>query len=636
MHSKLFKKICNIILDILIGIFGLILVITIYNDVQVKVFNKDYADFFGYTTFEVQTGSMAPAIKANDLVIVKIDNSPVIKDIITYKKGNAFITHRVIESYKETYVTKGDANNTKDEAIRKNQIVGKVVKIIPNFGTMRKTLLNPIVLLTLIATIFIISKLFSKKEFDFKKIIKKKETPKEEKKEEKEKIEEESTEPIAVSIEEEPKEETKKLKFQFVDMKDIDVEDDEEKTIYFRKISVDSSELNQEIPSFLEEEPEEPILIEEVNETEEEQKIETLRKKHKKFDTVIEKVVFIKEEELNEIINVLDKDKLKTNEATIKDKLLKTYIEGRYYNQYGSIAVDYNNKNVCSKLENIIKNESTKMIGKYKGNDNKYKNKVNKYQKLFLALINIEQTNILEEDIDAKASSYKKKIPKYLKYDNKELNSIIKDILRIQKMYKKIMTDTLESVDTNTFELHYNQLTTNKNMYGLVLGHNISFSKVYSSYIISKTYDEGVVAEDKVLVILNILLSKMANDMMNGNFKNKYILYLPITLYEKEQKLNHILKLLDDEFVKNSVLILVKSSIVKEKERTLQEIKKQGYQIAVAYDSVEPNDNTMYTLATYLFVDKKNKKSINLNLMNSNRIIFEDVLTKVDVSGGDE
>ena len=150
MHSKVFKKICNIFLDILIGIFGVILLITIYNDVQVKVLNKSYADFFGYSTFEVQTGSMRPAINVNDLVIVKKDDSPKIKDIITYKKGKEFITHRVVEAYKETYVTRGDANNTKDEAIKKNQIVGKVVKIIPNFGAFRKTLLSPVVLITLI------------------------------------------------------------------------------------------------------------------------------------------------------------------------------------------------------------------------------------------------------------------------------------------------------------------------------------------------------------------------------------------------------------------------------------------------------------------------------------------------------
>ena len=620
MHSNLLKKICNVILDILIGIFGLILIVTIYNDIQVKAFNKDYADFFGYTTFEVQTGSMVPAINVSDLVIVKLDKSPRIKDIITYKKGNAFITHRVVEAYKETYVTRGDANNTNDEAIKKDQIVGKVVKIIPNFGIMRKTLLNPIVLITLIVTIFVISKLFGKPKKE-KKI-------KEEKKEEKK----EEEKPIAVNITESTEPEiSTDSKFQFMNMEDI-----EEKTMYFRTISVDSSELNPELPVLIEEESTEPIVIEEVDETEEEKKIETLRKKHKKFDTILEKAVFIKEEELNEIINVLDKDKLKTNEATIKDIVLKVYIDAKYYNHCGNINIDYTNKNVCSKLEEVLNKESLRIIREYQGNDTKYKEKVDKYKTLFIVITNIEHINSTEEEQDKKIDLYKKKITKYLDFESKELNSIIKEILKIQKMYKKILTDTLESVDTNTFELHYNGLSANKNMYGLVLGHNISFSKVYSSYIISKTYDEGIVAEDKVLVILNILLSKIADNMMNNNFKNKYLLYLPTTLYDKETKLNHVLKILEDEFVKNSVVILVKSSVIVKKKKIFESIKKSGYQIGIVYDSNRDKDNSIYSLATYLFVDRKDRENLNLNLIDPERVILEDIITKVDIPGGDE
>ena len=239
MHNKVFKKICNIFLDILIGIFGLILLVTIYNDIQVKVFKKSYADFFGYSTFEVQTGSMAPTINANDLIIVKKDNSPKVKDIITYKNGNDFITHRVVESYKETYVTKGDANNAKDEAIKKDQIVGRVVKIIPNFGAIRKTLLNPIVLITLIVTAYIISRLFSNKESFIKKMISKKNN--------KEAKDLENTVTVnlleQVDISKEDVEDAKKV------IESIDIpEEDLDKTIYFRKISVDSSELNPVIP----------------------------------------------------------------------------------------------------------------------------------------------------------------------------------------------------------------------------------------------------------------------------------------------------------------------------------------------------------------------------------------------------
>ena len=648
MHSKVFKKICNIFLDILIGIFGVILLITIYNDVQVKVLNKSYADFFGYSTFEVQTGSMRPAINVNDLVIVKKDDSPKIKDIITYKKGKEFITHRVVEAYKETYVTRGDANNTKDEAIKKNQIVGKVVKIIPNFGAFRKTLLSPVVLITLIVSIYIISRLFSTKESMFTRLLKKNKKVKEAK-------------PVAVNIsdfainekdedglvratadEEQPEildeEQIEELK-QVIE--ETEEEPDEEKTIFFRTISVDSSDLNPVVPAprLIEEGETEPIVIdEEIKEEDEEVRLKKLKKKHKKFNSIIEKAISIKEEELNEIINVFDEPKLKPNEATIKENFLKIYMDGKYFNYCGNITTDSNSKNTCSKLEEVLIEESAKMIKDYKGNDVRFDTKVLKYKALFIVLANIEYANASYEDIDTKVSVYKKKISKYLEYEDKELNNKIKDIISIQRIYKNIFNDTVESVDTNTFILNYNQLTTKKNIYGLVLDHNITFSKVYSNYIISKTYDEGVVAEDKVLVILNILLSKIAKDMIDGNFKNKYLLYLPASIYDKGNKLGNILKLLDNEFIKESVLILVKSSVIVNKKKVFKDIKKEGYQIAIVYDNnpIKIADSSIYSIATYIFIDKKVAKEVSFDSVESKAIVLENILDKVDIPGGEE
>ena len=630
MHNKVFKKICNIFLDILIGIFGLILLVTIYNDIQVKVFKKSYADFFGYSTFEVQTGSMAPTINANDLIIVKKDNSPKVKDIITYKNGNDFITHRVVESYKETYVTKGDANNAKDEAIKKDQIVGRVVKIIPNFGAIRKTLLNPIVLITLIVTAYIISRLFSNKESFIKKIISKKNN--------KEAKDLENTVSVnlleQVDISKEDVEDAKKV------IESIDIpEEDLDKTIYFRKISVDSSELNPVIPVKEEVVEDEPLILEdETTEDDSQDKIKSLKKRHKKFNDIIEKVMFIKESELNEIIEVLSDSKLKPNEATIKDSFLKIYIDGKYYNHCGNINTEYNSKNICSKLEEVFEKEATKMINEYSGTDTKYKTKVLKYMVLQTVVMHIEHINSLYEDIDIKVAAYKKKIAKYLKYDEKQINKMLKEIVTIQRVYKKVFKDTLDGVESNTFILNYNQLTTKKNVYGLVLDHNISFSKVYSNYIISKTYDEGVVAEDKVLVILDILLNKIAKDMIEGNFKDKYLLYLPSSIYEKENKLNHILKLLSDEFVKNSVLILVKSSVIVNKKKLFKDIKKLGYNIAVVYDGnqIKEKDNSIYSVATYLFVDKKVSKTLSFDMIDPNIVVLENILGKVDIPGGEE
>jgi signal peptidase I len=118
----------NYFLAILILIFGIVLLISIYTSVQTKILGNDYSDFFGYSIFEVQTGSMADTINAGDWVIVKLTQKVELNDIVTYELGGEYITHRVIEVYSNTYITKGDANSGKDDPIKQDQIVGKVVK----------------------------------------------------------------------------------------------------------------------------------------------------------------------------------------------------------------------------------------------------------------------------------------------------------------------------------------------------------------------------------------------------------------------------------------------------------------------------------------------------------------------------
>ena len=161
-NNAILSKLTNILLDILIFIFGIILLISIYKEIQIKILGNSYSSFFGYSIFEVQTGSMSNYINISDWIIVKSSNEIKLGDVITYEKDGDFITHRVVEKYKGTYITKGDANNAKDDPVSQEQIVGVVKKIIPNFGIIRKTILNPIILLLLIVTLYLFNFSFIK------------------------------------------------------------------------------------------------------------------------------------------------------------------------------------------------------------------------------------------------------------------------------------------------------------------------------------------------------------------------------------------------------------------------------------------------------------------------------------------
>ena len=131
---KIVEKTIKIIFNILLSLLVILAILVAYNFFQVRALKNQYAIFFGYTMFEVQTGSMSNTIEINDAIIVKITKDVNENDIVTYLNDDEIITHRIIKKDNDKIITKGDANNEEDKPITSEQIIGKVVKIFPKFG----------------------------------------------------------------------------------------------------------------------------------------------------------------------------------------------------------------------------------------------------------------------------------------------------------------------------------------------------------------------------------------------------------------------------------------------------------------------------------------------------------------------
>lgn len=655
-EKRILEKLLNILLDIFIGIFGVILLITVYNSIQTKVFKNDYSKLFGYSTFEVVTGSMAPTIEAGDYIIVKYTNDIKLNDIVTYKKNDDFITHRVREKYNDIYVTKGDANNTKDDAINKSQIVGKVVKILPGFGNLRKTILNPFVLITLIVTLYIISyiakdnkdkknkvleEIFAKAKIIINKLVSKFNTLKEKKVtvgvrtvdvQKEEAKEEVKTKQVLEVIEERVIESTPSLE---IDEEEDEEDDDEEEveppqmdmeqTMFFRMVSVNKNDVdgayntksNKKIEVITEdanitEEEIESKSEEEINKT-----ITNIQKKKKKFKNGLEKIMYIKEDEISSIVDVLNrKEKFKNNESTINDALLRTYMYARYYGSTEDGKISFTSKNVLTKVNDAIKEKATLMVEIYKGSDKTYEDKVNKFMNYYMLINNLEVLSGLYKDIASKRENYKNKVLQALRSEltsGLELMDIVNKIIIIQKVHNKIINNQLDKSDSNIFTLNIESI--GKNLYGAKLNHNINFSKVYSDYIVDRTYNEGVIADEKTVIMIMMLTSVIARNMFEASFEEKYFINIPGSVYSKRNKLDKIITMLDDDALKESVVIVNDYDDIISNKKVIKDLKKQGFHFAVAFNkesSIKAKDSGNLALADYVIADNETIKSIKL------------------------
>ena len=150
-------KAFNIAKKVLIGIVAaLCAVLLVYNAYMLIA---KYAcgipmpTVFGYAGARVPTGSMDDDsgdddIEIGDFVIIHAQDSYEIGDVVTFYDSSAdmTVTHRVVDIVDTTYYIRGDTTGYRDEngrpitegvvtdAVPLENIIGKVVGVIPGFG----------------------------------------------------------------------------------------------------------------------------------------------------------------------------------------------------------------------------------------------------------------------------------------------------------------------------------------------------------------------------------------------------------------------------------------------------------------------------------------------------------------------
>ena len=192
---------------------------------------------------------------------------------------------------------------------------------------------------------------------------------------------------------------------------------------------------------------------------------------------------------------------------------------------------------------------------------------------------------------------------------------------------------------SSTFELEVQEIYDKKKLYSAKLVHNINFSKVYSDYIVDKTYTEGIIAEDKVMVLLNLLLVNIVKDMLDLEENKKYFIHIPDSIYLKPNKMDKIFKMFEDEYAKNNIVVVISSESFKKYNEQIISLRKKGYQFGIVVNNdIEYFDNQYIEIADYLFIDKALLSySLISNIPDSltTKIINDDIFNKMINVGGE-
>jgi len=323
-------------------------------------------------------------------------------------------------------------------------------------------------------------------------------------------------------------------------------------------------------------------LIEETEQLEETEVQEdsldgNVRKIGKNIKGVLDKTIELKKREIYDLIvcvheNLYDKEFSKT----VIREFVKDYVSAKYMKQ-----IEFASKNAKDLRKNVnleLEKTTRRLIA------NVHRNYTDDYIRLVSEIVlMINKMDNMDNNIDK------------VVYDCKNLEIISKEELAkklnaIYKSYYKIYSDYLKKLEIDKFRLVTNKLDTNGlfepgNLVMTNISSSIQFSKIFSDYIIDKTYASEIVLEDLREVQLKFISFNVLEDMLRFNYKKKYIISFPVSLFRKEKKIQSLLNAIGDNYSQNKVFILIDLETLKEYDEIVLKLKRQGYKFIVQLTS---------------------------------------------------
>lgn len=137
------KKLRNLFAKSITIILILVLLFNLYFPIAARLTGHPYPALFGLRQAVVLSGSMEPAVGIGDLIVIHSQNAYREGDVVTYLDGQRLVTHRIVEIKPNSLLTQGDANNTPDSPVDPEQVLGKMVLLLPNVGELARFLRTP-------------------------------------------------------------------------------------------------------------------------------------------------------------------------------------------------------------------------------------------------------------------------------------------------------------------------------------------------------------------------------------------------------------------------------------------------------------------------------------------------------------
>lgn len=276
--------------------------------------------------------------------------------------------------------------------------------------------------------------------------------------------------------------------------------------------------------------------------------------------------------------------------------VVETYANLRYFN-----ALEPVKKSLVDNVEHYVINT---YLNKYVKED---KRKSLPY--IIDALLLIRYIVLLESDIDKKKE---KKIAQFeVALENKYENTGIMVIELIKSIKNSINKKKkfIENLAADDFSVT-KKSTSVDNLYEIFLDSSVKIPDLFSDVAINRVYNSGLIYEDRMLVLYMLTVRECLIDSINGDYDNKYLIEIPISLFEKRNKLLNLLKIIENDYLRERMIIKIRYSDYKKNKQQCDKLIHEGYSLAVNIDKKVSGNLVLLNIFRYILLDEKTNKKV--------------------------
>lgn len=279
------------------------------------------------------------------------------------------------------------------------------------------------------------------------------------------------------------------------------------------------------------------------------------------------------------------------------DEFLKTYINSRYYNinEETSRAFYLKITDELTKKEKILKKKYPR---------SKYV-LIEGIKQIFTYIFFFDNVRKVENFKSIK--SIKEVVNQLKKYCEKNLEIKMSEEVQ-ENILKEVSSDILkkdiylDNFESDDFYLSFRKDKKDDSIYYTELDHNMRLPMQYSDDAVQKVFNSGTVAENKLVVEYVLLSIVVIRDVLNGNFKDKYIAEFTSSLFKKTQKMDSVFASLNNQALQDKIYITISFKDFQKNKKVIMEYTRKGYNFAIELDDFVENIEEIKELTIFKYV----------------------------------